>query len=286
MGRLQLGMLALLACSFSSQAQQLFDDRWYISGGAGLATTDSSDFEAGFALHGAIGKTIFPRFSIEAEANYLDISINDADKQGTNADYTRVGGGVRGVYDILQFWDAAVGLAAGVSFREIDFLSTQQTGFGGFAGLNMRKMLNNNLEFLANLRYTLDPVDTEGLIVEDTYYTWGLTAGLRYNFGQWPPPAPDSDQDGVPDEYDHCPNTPFGATVDAKGCPIDSDGDGVPDFRDRCPNTPEGVLVDEHGCPLDSDGDGVIDPLDKCPDTPLGVPVDAEGCPLDSDQVA
>src|SRR3989441_8991112 len=32
---------------------------------------------------------------------------------------------------------------------------------------------------------------------------------------------------------DQCPNTPPGATVDAKGCPLDSDGDGVPDGIDR-----------------------------------------------------
>ncbi|MGJ8670482.1 MAG: OmpA family protein [Oceanococcus sp.] len=283
MGRFHFGILALAACSLSAQAQQ-FDDRWFISGSAGLGTTDSSDFDSGFALQGAIGKTIYPRFSIEAEASYLDISVSDVDKSGTNADFSRIAGGVRGIYDLIQAGDLALALSIGAAVREIDFLSTKQTGFGASIGGNLRKMLNNNFEFVSDLRYILDPVDSEGLIDEDTYYTWTLTAGIRYNFGQWPPAAPDQDKDGVPDEFDHCPNTPLGVSVNAKGCPLDSDGDGVPDYRDRCPNTPEGMLVDEHGCPLDSDGDGVIDALDKCPDTPLGVPVDAEGCPLDSDQ--
>ena len=35
------------------------------------------------------------------------------------------------------------------------------------------------------------------------------------------PPAPDADQDGVPDELDKCPDTPLGTTVDASGCPVE-----------------------------------------------------------------
>lgn len=104
----------------------------------------------------------------------------------------------------------------------------------------------------------------------------------------------DADGDGVPDSRDSCPDTPKGAPVDDKGCPLDSDGDGVPDYLDTCPDTPRGVKVDEHGCEIkpppeaspapaadvDSDGDGVPDRLDACPDTPRGTRVDHTGCPL------
>lgn len=101
----------------------------------------------------------------------------------------------------------------------------------------------------------------------------------------------DSDGDGVPDHRDACPDTPKGAAVDDKGCPLDSDGDGVPDYLDKCPDTMPGARVDEHGCeiaavppapaaPIDSDGDGVPDSMDKCPDTPRGTRVDHTGCPL------
>src|SRR6266700_621532 len=93
----------------------------------------------------------------------------------------------------------------------------------------------------------------------------------------------DSDHDGVYDGIDKCPGTPAGVHVDAKGCPVDSDGDGVPDGIDQCPATPAGVAVDSAGCPLDSDKDGVPDGIDKCPNTPAGATVDASGCPLDSD---
>jgi opacity protein-like surface antigen len=60
---------------------------------------------------------------------------------------------------------------------------------------------------------------------------------------------------------------------------MDADHDGIPDRVDFCADTPRGALVDDRGCPLDSDGDGIYDGLDKCPATPPGTRVDANGCP-------
>lgn len=95
--------------------------------------------------------------------------------------------------------------------------------------------------------------------------------------------SPDSDDDGISDNIDQCPDTPKGIKVDEFGCPIDSDGDGVPDYLDNCNNTPTGVKVNLSGCPIDSDNDGVPDYLDKCPDTRANLEVDIFGCPIDSD---
>lgn len=62
----------------------------------------------------------------------------------------------------------------------------------------------------------------------------------------------------------------------------DSDNDGVVDNRDRCPNTATGIRVDANGCamPVDSDRDGVVDNKDKCPNTPRTDKTDAQGCTL------
>ena len=93
----------------------------------------------------------------------------------------------------------------------------------------------------------------------------------------------DKDGDGVPDEKDQCPDTPYGTTVDQNGCPTagDRDQDGVNDLDDLCPDTVLGEDVDENGCSctqLDTDSDGINNCLDKCPGTPLGEAVDTEGC--------
>src|SRR3954451_19914418 len=63
-------------------------------------------------------------------------------------------------------------------------------------------------------------------------------------------PQPDRDGDGVPDQYDHCPDQ----AGSYGGCP-DSDGDGFPDQSDACPNAPGPNT--QNGCPaaVDSDHD-------------------------------
>jgi outer membrane protein OmpA-like peptidoglycan-associated protein len=93
----------------------------------------------------------------------------------------------------------------------------------------------------------------------------------------------DSDEDGIADYLDQCPNTPSNILVDSVGCPVDNDKDGVADYVDLCLGTPENVKVDENGCPIDTDKDGVPDFVDQCPETPENTPVNKEGCPLDSD---
>jgi len=114
--------------------------------------------------------------------------------------------------------------------------------------------------------------------LDNSAFLVGISFGL--GGGKMPP---DSDGDGVPDRRDACPDTPRGAVVDSRGCPLDSDRDGVWDGLDQCPNTPDGWPVDSKGCPLDTDGDGVADGADRCPGTPHGWPVNPSGCPLDSD---
>ena len=93
----------------------------------------------------------------------------------------------------------------------------------------------------------------------------------------------DSDNDGIPDVSDKCPNSMAGISVDSIGCMLDFDKDGVADNYDKCPNTPSGVPVSMNGCPMDFDNDGVPDYLDKCPNTAVNMEVDSTGCVFDSD---
>ena len=96
------------------------------------------------------------------------------------------------------------------------------------------------------------------------------------------------DLDGVPNEEDRCPDTPFGDPVNQYGCSpkqvsLDRDMDGVLDEFDLCPKTNLDDQVDDNGCAkgqLDDDKDGVINDLDRCPDTPEKAIVDDFGCEL------
>ncbi|GAC30513.1 OmpA family protein [Brumicola pallidula] len=114
------------------------------------------------------------------------------------------------------------------------------------------------------------------------YNEYSAKLGLAYIFGQTStvPVRKDTDNDGVYDAVDRCPNSPAGTQVDPTGCSVDMDNDGVLNTVDQCPNTPAGTKVNAKGCSvdLDKDSDGVLDSKDKCLDTPMTDKVDADGC--------
>jgi outer membrane protein OmpA-like peptidoglycan-associated protein len=157
------------------------------------------------------------------------------------------------------------------------------TGLGGHLGVGLRQMLSGRLALRIEVREQYEHYDHSS-IPDPVFHAIG-TLGLSWftAVGR----TQDSDGDGVQDSADRCPNTPRGAIVDARGCPLDSDRDGVPDGLDRCANTPAGTRVDALGCSADSDSDGVPDAIDKCVNTPTGVPVYPDGpragCPVDND---
>jgi hypothetical protein len=99
----------------------------------------------------------------------------------------------------------------------------------------------------------------------------------------------DTDQDGIIDGLDECPDTPQNTSVNRIGCiNKDSDNDGIFDYFDACPDSPANAAINAIGCHdpnqeepvLDSDNDGVLDDADQCPFTPVDQKVDAFGCPI------
>jgi len=193
--------------------------------------------------------------------------------------YIFLGGGyqwVKGAYDNAIVGDAGIGAKFSLTKHLQMFLETK----------GIRDFHNNDNHFggLFGLIYNFSPIKTSKIIDSDN-------DGVPDNLDKCPnTPANvkvdkygcpiDSDRDGIADYLDKCPNTPIGISVDNTGCPLDEDHDGVPYYMDKCPNTPPNVKVDKNGCPIDSDGDGVADYLDKCPNTPNDIMVDKNGCPI------
>lgn len=196
-------------------------------------------------------------------------------------------------------------LAAGYSGVKFEGTGVDNDTRGAFDyGVGAKYFLKNNFALRGDVRHIINEINAR------TYNDLEFTLGAYFQFGEaapivkavapTPPPEPakvveapapvpvpvvippaDSDDDGVIDTLDKCPETPKGAAVDSNGCPVDSDKDGVADYLDKCPETPAGAAVDGSGCPVDTDKDGVVDYLDKCPGTPAEVKVDAKGCPLE-----
>lgn len=100
----------------------------------------------------------------------------------------------------------------------------------------------------------------------------------------------DTDEDGVIDARDNCPEDPNPNQDDA-------DGDGLGDVCDPFPEDPDNDLaqceadlddiseeLDEclaRPAFLDADGDGEHNNTDACPGTPAATPVDAAGCSIE-----
>lgn len=96
------------------------------------------------------------------------------------------------------------------------------------------------------------------------------------------PDQTDSDDDGTGNACDDCPDDPDKSAPGACGCGADdedADDDGVADCNDNCPETPNSDQTD-------TDEDGVGDACDGCPEDPNKSSPGACGCgttDLDSD---
>jgi len=108
----------------------------------------------------------------------------------------------------------------------------------------------------------------------------GVTNPITFNVSCPTPESSDTDEDGIPNELDNCPNTPNNDQVDQDNdgvgnvCDSDIDGDGHLNEVDNCPvfANADQADQDEDGigdvCDGDDDNDSVNDDADNCPLTP------------------
>jgi len=208
-------------------------------------------------------------------------------KTGGDTQITR--GAFNGVYTFEPTKNIVPFAKMGLGIENIsDQNVANRTGMFVDAGVGLKVPLTKAWAFKAEAIY-LAKVNNKHNKYSDNNLI-GLI-GLTYSFGAYPSPKIvekkpklDSDDDGVYDESDKCPNTPANTRVDSNGCKVflDDDKDGIENSLDKCPTTPANTRVDSNGCKLflDGDKDGIENSLDKCPNTPIGVAVNSNGCPV------
>ncbi len=166
---------------------------------------------------------------------------------------------------------------------------------GGF-GLSIRLTPKWGLRYSWTANYTMNDIwdgengQVDYTLVHKMYRTNDMYAynalGITYSFGEGSggKRLKDSDEDGVPNKFDLCKNTPekYRNFVDSNGCNADTDMDTIYDADDDCPK--EWGLRAFNGCP-DTDKDGIQNKLDDCP-TVAGL-AEFKGCPdTDGDGIA
>lgn len=235
----------LLACLLTSVAATATasEGRWYINPAVGIQDFDTErrlDDETTYTIGGEY------RYNDNwaTELRVLDSSPDGKNSKLNDTDVSQY------YLDALYYfkpmtakWQPFALLGLGHAEFDSKFSDSKETQAN--AGVGVRYSLNDNWSLRGDLRglYGFDDGTWDSLV----------NLGISYAFGSSSKPAPvdgDSDNDGVADSRDSCPNTPAGAAVDVNGCALDSDGDGVADYKDQCPNTPQGRKVDDKGCKL------------------------------------
>jgi len=142
-------------------------------------------------------------------------------------------------------------VGAGVELFNSGFDDNEDGLFGNYgAGLKIR--IYDDINMKVDLRHAIETDRGDNTLL--------YNIGLAIPFGKISKPAPavvpapvvetpkDSDNDGVIDANDKCPNSVPNAVVNAMGCEMDDDKDGVVNRLDQCPNTISGAKVDTVGC--------------------------------------
>ncbi|WP_457597461.1 OmpA family protein [Hydrogenimonas sp.] len=275
----KLTMALLSVAAASTLMAQDYQNSVSVMGG-GYSPLDNEWIDDAWTLGARLGLIEGDTHGLELEYDF----INQVDLQKDAGTGDTYGNQIFANY-LYHFKDQSQALRpyllAGVGYENWTNNDLKDGGVGAL-GAGLKYAVNEWL----NLRAEVKDV----IRFDDGGNTLAYTAGIMIPFNKVeaapavaaaPLTSLDSDEDGVIDSKDKCPNTPMGTIVDENGCPVttDSDGDGVIDPLDNCPNS-KTTLVDENGCPLDTDGDGVPDYLDQCPNTPAGFKVDAQGCTI------
>ena len=210
--------------------------------------------------------------------------------------YLYTGGGVSSFKSYLEVADPRAPVEKHAKMQNSFFLPV-----GAGMSIRLSNVLSVNLEYCDRTIFYPTKLDfTDGGHKNNDHYSYA-SAGLQIKFG-----SKDSDNDGVRDKADLCPDVPgkyslagcpdkdndgvadkddacpdVAGKAEFKGCP-DTDDDGIADSEDACPN--EAGKIELKGCP-DRDNDGIADKDDKCPD--VAGKAELAGCPdRDDDGIA
>jgi OOP family OmpA-OmpF porin len=269
--------VALATISANTQAQETAPYDGWVGGFAQYYSPDSDKPEPlgylddGKTLGGELGFRFDPKWAIRFELSRIFLDMEGPNRPGFGDDGVMLGA------DAMYFLeDDAAYFFGGLREQSIEDTYRMMS-----YGVGKHWEVSDNVRVITELAGYRD--------FGQGYNEYSAKLGLAYIFGttESAPVRKDTDNDGVYDAVDRCPNSPAGTQVDATGCSVDMDNDGVLNTADQCPNTPSGAKVSANGCEIkDADNDGVLDINDKCPNTAAGVKVNNKGCAIDLDKDA
>lgn len=254
-------LVSLIAASSISIAQaQPATQGVTFSPSAGYYKMDRDrSVDSSAALSFGIGYQFNNPWAVELVYVRVDTDASSVDKSDVDVNQYRLDG----LYHLASIGKLTPYFAAGVG--TVDFSPDRPNNGLVNAGGGIKYALNDIVSARADYRLIND--------FKDKDFDQIATIGLHFLFGS------QSKNTDSPVTAVKAAPMPIAQPIIAPK-QIDTDNDGVIDANDRCPNTPAGIAVDANGCALDDDQDGVPNYLDKCPNTLAGFSVDAKGCYL------
>ncbi|MGN6435722.1 MAG: OmpA family protein [Agriterribacter sp.] len=279
----------------TSLNQVLKDKQWYKTG----------RMSPGLALSYFQGLTDHLDFMARLGGTFTDYPVPDKPQGGNDKLLAELDANINAKLLSDKYWVSPY-LTAGIG-------GSQWNGYWGAyvpLGLGIQVNLLDHAYINLNAQYRV--AVTDATTANHLFYSFGVAGSLfekkEPKVIPPPPPPADTDNDGIVDSIDACPDkaglAQFNGCPDSdgdgiqdkddkcvdvkglakyQGCPIpDTDGDGINDEEDKCPN--EAGTAKYQGCPVpDTDGDGVNDEADKCP--ALAGPASNQGCPEIKEEV-
>lgn len=224
-------LLGAISMAPSAMAQD-FDDRWYISGTAGIFFPDDDRLDArNEAMYGiGIGKMVSQNVSIDLEFDHSHPRYQILPQRQINVNTLGVAGRYHFIKEGRNWWPYLVA-GIGASRNNSDGLGYEATNLFLKAGAGLQADVSERFDIRveAGLRHEFnDDFGGNGLL--DMY----TSASVLFALGnldapvvpEVAPPAADcstkdDDNDGVNNCNDRCPNSLAGETVGADGCKVE-----------------------------------------------------------------
>ena len=235
-------LLAAATMAHSAAAQD-FDDRWYLSAGAGLnfQDEDRQTADPGYLTLG-FGKFISPNWSIDGELNYQNANFN-----GRELLFSQYGATIDARYHFIQegrSWNPYLRFGVGAQKSEEEF-----DAFPSPASPGQREDTNLTAQL--------------GVGVQGNWDRYSLRGEIAHR-------AAFDDSSVVAPTADKFSDLIAGVTLLVKLGDL-----AAPVVPERQPEVPQTTCAD-----LDDDGDGINNCDDKCPGSAAGQAIGPDGCPV------
>lgn len=234
-------LVAGMAMANTAMAQD-YDDRWYLTAGAGIGVFDN-DRNVENEAYGTLGfgKFISPNFSLDLELWHSNPQLDFDYSEERNWELMSLSLVGRYHFGEADSWRPYLALGIGAQEHH-DGTQTQPLALGfnqsrtgtnmvGIAGIGMQGGLGRG-SLRAELGARFD-MDDEGLGGGDNYMD--AYAGLSFVF-----PLGNRDE----------PEVVVVAAPQKTCADLDDDGDGVNNCNDKCPSSSAGESIGADGCPV------------------------------------